>query len=319
MYAFAMYGDGLPVSTALTDFVALDFETANESRDSVCAVGIAVVQDGRIETGSTLINPQQEFSGYHTSIHGISARSVKDAPTFPELWPELAEVLADQLIVAHFASFDIGALRESISLYGLKSIDAQFACTWRLARRIWQLPSLGLGYLANEFNIELDHHDAGSDAAACAQVMLLEIASQNVATPKELFDRFEMNPGELSWDSGLNTGITFPRPNGPPLNNMDGNTDADPNHPLFGLCLCFTGAMNSMTRREAANRIVHHGASFKSSVSKQTDLLVIGDADFYSFANGETTWKMDKAARLKANGDDIEIVAERDFLRMLTS
>lgn len=317
MYAFAMYGDGLPASTALTDFVALDFETANESRDSVCAVGIAVVQDGRIRTGSTLINPQQEFAGYHTGIHGISARSVKDAPTFPELWPELAEVLADQLIVAHVASFDIGALRASISRYELQSIDAQFACTWRLARRIWQLPSLGLSYLAKEFNIELDHHDAGSDAAACAQVMLREIASQNVATPRELFDHFQMEPGDLSWDSGPNSGITLPPP--PNLNNLDGNPDADLNHPLHGKSLCFTGTMFSMTRKEAAGRIVHHGASFKSGVSKKTDYLVIGDADFYDFANGQPTEKMQKAAQLKANGDDIEIVAERDFLRMLTS
>lgn len=309
-----MYGDGLPVSTALTDFVALDFETANESRDSVCAVGIAVVQDGRIQTGSTLINPQQEFAGYHTGIHGISARSVKDAPTFPELWPELAEVLADQLIVAHVASFDIGALRASISRYGSQTIDAQFACTWRLARRIWQLPSLGLGYLAKEFNIELDHHDAGSDAAACAQVMLREIASQNVTTPRELFDHFQMEPGDLSSVSG----ITFPEPNYNPR-NMDGDLNADPGHPLFGKSLCFTGTMFSMTRSEAANRIVQFGASFKSNVSKKTDLLVIGDLDFSLFTNGEPTSKMEKAAELKAGGQDIEIIAERDFLRMLTS
>ena len=74
-----------------------------------------------------------------------------------------------------------------------------------------------------------------------------------------------------------------------------------------------------MTRKEAVGRIVHHGASFKSGVSKKTDYLVIGDADFYDFTNGQPTEKMQKAAQLKAKGDDIEIVAERDFLRMLTS
>ena len=74
-----------------------------------------------------------------------------------------------------------------------------------------------------------------------------------------------------------------------------------------------------MTRREAAERIVELGADFKSGVSGKVDTLVIGDADLVQFADGLQTGKMKKAAKLKADGQDIEIMAERDFLALLNS
>ena len=77
--------------------------------------------------------------------------------------------------------------------------------------------------------------------------------------------------------------------------------------------------MFSMTRPEAAERIVEFGADFKKNVSAQTDMLVIGDADFVRFADGWQTGKLKTALTLKADGVDIEIVGERDFLALLHS
>lgn len=77
--------------------------------------------------------------------------------------------------------------------------------------------------------------------------------------------------------------------------------------------------MYSMTRREAAGLVVEHGADFKNSVSAKVDMLVIGDADFVQFADGMQTGKMKKAALLKEDGHDIEVLAERDFLALLRS
>ena len=71
--------------------------------------------------------------------------------------------------------------------------------------------------------------------------------------------------------------------------------------------------------REAAERIVEYGADFKNNVSPKVDMLVIGDADFVQFADGMQTGKMKKAAALREDGVEIEIVAERDFLALLGS
>lgn len=44
-------------------FVALDFETANGKRTSICSVGMVKVIDNQItESFHTLINPQDYFS-----------------------------------------------------------------------------------------------------------------------------------------------------------------------------------------------------------------------------------------------------------------
>jgi hypothetical protein len=80
---------GLP-SPQACDFIAIDFETANETRGSACAVGVAVVAGGQVVAGaSTLIDPQTHFNPYNTMIHGIDEELVRGAPTMQDLWPEL--------------------------------------------------------------------------------------------------------------------------------------------------------------------------------------------------------------------------------------
>ena len=54
-------------------FNAIDVETANYSRSSICQIGIAKVVDGAVvDRWSTLVNPEDEFIGHLTRIHGIS-------------------------------------------------------------------------------------------------------------------------------------------------------------------------------------------------------------------------------------------------------
>ena len=95
------------------DFVAIDFETANSVRSSVCSIGIVKVKNGKIqEELYTLINPLSEFHYYNMKIHGITEYMVHDAPTFEEFWPKFKVFIENQTIIAHNASFDIGVLRE---------------------------------------------------------------------------------------------------------------------------------------------------------------------------------------------------------------
>jgi DNA polymerase III subunit epsilon len=305
-----------PVSTE-ADFVAIDFETANSSRSSACAVGLAVVRDGHVvDHGSTLINPEADFDGYNIAITGIGPEDVVDAPTFDEVWPHLSELLCGQVVAAHVATFDLGVLRQSVARYELPGIDARAVCSWRLARRVWtEYPSFGLAYLSGVLGLDLDHHEAGSDAAACAGVVLSAIRASEASSLDDMCARTGFMLGSLDPSSfiGLNSTALSS------LRNLEGARDANPDHPLYGRQICFTGAMYSMTRREAAARIVEFGADFKSNVSTKVDTLVIGDADFVQFADGMQTGKMKKAAELKDDGHDIEVMAERDFLSMLRS
>ncbi|WP_373070755.1 exonuclease domain-containing protein [Gemmatimonas sp.] len=304
----------IPERTDAVDFVAIDFETANRKRESVCAVGVAIVCDGVVvEQASTLVNPDSEFSPYNSAITGIGPEDVVDAPYFHELWPLLADLLTDRIVVAHVATFDVGVLRQAVARYELPGIHMQALCSWRLARRTWPTyPAFGLSYLAGQLGLALDHHEAGSDAAASAGVVLAAMRDAKQPTLGGLCEAFGYQPGRLTPESfvGVLAGD---------LRNMRGAADADPDHPLYGRRICFTGAMFSMTRPEAAERILDFGAEFKTSVSGQVDMLVIGDADFVQFADGLQTGKMKNAAALRADGVEIEVMSERDFLALLNS
>jgi len=105
------------------------------------------------------------------------------------------------------------------------------------------------------------------------------------------------------------------------LTTTAGRVDADPHHPFYDESICFTGTLLSMPRREAEARVVDVGCTFKNSVGKKLDYLVIviGDGDFVLFADGHRTGKLDKAMQLREAGALIEIIPERDFLALLLS
>ena len=156
------------------DFVAIDFETANEQRVSACAIGIAVVTAGKVSTRTFLIRPPElRFCSFNVDIHGITPKQVIDAPTFPDLLPEIRDLLDAPALWAHNSPFDQGVLNALASQYGL-SLPKNLRCTCRLARRVFpQLPSHKLDVVCRHLSIPLKHHDAGSDAEACARIVLL--------------------------------------------------------------------------------------------------------------------------------------------------
>ena len=49
----------------MRDFAAIDFETANNERTSVCSVGVVIVRDGEIvDTFYSLIQPEPNYYNY---------------------------------------------------------------------------------------------------------------------------------------------------------------------------------------------------------------------------------------------------------------
>lgn len=55
-------------------FAAIDFETANEQRTSVCSVGVIIVRSGEIvDSYYSLIRPEPEYYTYwNTRVHGLT-------------------------------------------------------------------------------------------------------------------------------------------------------------------------------------------------------------------------------------------------------
>ena len=154
-------------------FVAIDFETADQGRDSACAVALVRVEGGRIVRRETRLvrPPRQRFVLTH--IHGLSWEMVADQPPFAEAWPELEETLgAAAFLAAHNASFDRGVLSACCRAAGLAPPRLDFVCTLALSRRTWDLRSHALPSVCRHLGIPLRHHDPASDAEACARILL---------------------------------------------------------------------------------------------------------------------------------------------------
>jgi DNA polymerase-3 subunit epsilon len=120
-------------------WAAIDFETANQTRGSACALGVAIVEDSHVvQRSSWLIRPPTlDFNPYNVMIHGITADDVASAPTFDALWPSVQALLEGRPVIAHNASFDISVLRHSLDAYGLRWPKLQYVCTRVLAKKVW--------------------------------------------------------------------------------------------------------------------------------------------------------------------------------------
>jgi DNA polymerase III subunit epsilon len=154
-------------------FVALDFETADYGRDSACALGLVRVENRQIvrRTYSLIKPPRRRF--VFTYLHGITWEDVAHQPTFGELWPNFAPLLEGiDFLAAHNASFDRGVLLKCCEVAGLAPPQIHFRCTVQLARQTWNIYPTKLNHVCDHLGITLKHHQAASDAEACALIVM---------------------------------------------------------------------------------------------------------------------------------------------------
>ncbi len=154
-------------------FVAIDFETADNGPDSACAVGLVRVESGKIvHRESVLIRPPRERILF-TYVHGITWPMVKNAPVFADVWTKVVPVLEGAtFFAAHNAPFDRRVLQACCAAAKLESPALPFVCTVQLARKKWAMKPANLPAVCRRLGIGLIHHNAGSDAEACARIVI---------------------------------------------------------------------------------------------------------------------------------------------------
>jgi DNA polymerase-3 subunit epsilon len=154
-------------------FVAIDFETADFAQDSACAVALIRVENLEIvRRAITLIRPPRQHVHF-TYIHGITWEQVADKPTFGEAWPQLSLILdGASFLAAHNAGFDRSVLHTCCRVAGLQPPTLPFECSMVLARQTWRIFPTKLPDVCRHLGFTLRHHDPGSDAEACARIVI---------------------------------------------------------------------------------------------------------------------------------------------------
>ncbi len=161
----------------MKNFAAIDFETANQMRSSVCSVGIVIVRNGAIvDKFYSLIYPKPNyFTRFTTEIHGLTMADVKDAPTFPVVWEQIEAKIQDLPLVAHNSPFDESCLKAVFKEYSMPYPNYKFHCTCQASRKKLSgiLPNHQLHIVATHCGYNLNqHHHALADAEACAAIAL---------------------------------------------------------------------------------------------------------------------------------------------------
>ena len=303
------------------NFIAIDFETANEKRSSPCSIGIVVVKNNEVvEKIHYLIKPKEmRFMPINIGIHGIRPGMVENEPEFDVIWEKISSYFDNSIIVAHNASFDISVIRRTLELYNIKSPSFEYTCTMKLARNFYpQIENSKLNTVNRFLGYKFNHHDALADALACSNIIL------SIAQELECDDIYE-----ICRNLGVTVGIvneegykpssskgrilqqSFREPS-----NASRNLFENLNYDVFkDEVIVFTGGLSSMTRSEAIKIVKMLGGTNGSSVTRKTTILVSNMKDISRLKRNEMSTKMRKAVDLKLKGNNIKFMDEDDFIK----
>ena len=280
-------------------FNAIDVETANADRASICQIGIVHVREGKIEDQwQTLVNPETSFDAMNVSIHGIAPDDVRHSPKLPEIRGELRDRLRGSVLVSHTA-FDRVAFERAMTRYGLEQLRVTWLDSAMVVRRSWPenygRSGYGLKNVANDFDIRFKHHDALEDARAAAEIMLLACA--HAETDIEGWLRRIDHP-------------VFPRTVSSV--NREGNAEGA----LFGETVLFTGTLG-IPRKQAADMAAEAGCHVVNSASRKVTMLVVGVQNEGVLNGYSQSKKYREVESLIQQGLDIQILSESDFLEIV--
>ena len=299
------------------NFVALDFETANSERSSVCSLGIAVVSDGIItDQAYWLIKPKVlRFDTYNTYIHGITLEDVINEPEFCDLWPQIQPYLENKIVVAHNASFDLSVLRYILDEYNLPYPNLRYSCSWIISKKHWPtLMSHKLNFISEYIGFQFKHHNALEDALACAHIVIRICRESDSDGLEGLIKILDISMGAL-FPGGYKA--TSPKSGNFKTKALKPATTVfDPTHPMYCRNFVFTGTLKAMSRKNAMQKVLDCGGSFSDIVNSETNYLVIGNQDSWKFKNLGKSNKLKLAEELKAKGAEIIIINEPDFLAL---
>ena len=303
-------------------YLTIDFETASRYEYSPCSVSIYEFYNGNPKKIlSTLINPGDTyFDPALTAIHGITAEMVQNAPHINDILKEICTYIKNNFVFAHNASFDISKIIEGCQIYNIDIPNFEYADSLMISKRTWPgLINYKLDTVSEFLDIELNHHNADSDALACGIIIEKALQKNKASSLDDLLNKTKYEKGSYmnnnwqhAYSKKLHSGNSKSDYN--KIKNISINNSA--NGLLAGKYIAFTGAL-SLSREVAMQRAADVGAIPVASVTKKTNYLVVGVDDYGKFKSGNKSNKMIKAEQLISSGQDLEIITENDFLDLL--
>lgn len=306
------------------DFVALDFETANEKRHSPCSLGICVVENNQVVLEKYwLIKPKElRFSPMNIWIHGIREGDVINEKEFDALWEEIRPLLEGKLVVAHNAAFDISVLRQTLNAYDIPYPTFDYCCTMVMSKHFYAyLDNAKLNTISKHLNFDFTHHHAAADALACANILLRIAEELDVDDIHTLAKHVGVKVGGLFpggyCAAGSNEGGVMSNRQSVTLFKSAAPTYKCSTDFFKDKVVAFTGPLSSLSRSEAIQLVERCGGDYSPSVTRKTSIVVTGMKDPLSLKPDQMSTKLRRAMELIGRGQEICFLDEAQLLAYL--
>ena len=290
-----------------TSFVVVDLETTgfDPFYEEIIEMSAIRIEDGKVvSVFSELVKPCYPISSYITELTGITNDMLINCRSISEVMPDFISFVGSFILVGHNVNFDINFIYDNLLKLNGTQFKNSFVDTMRLSQKL--LPNLKnrkLITLASHYNIKpsISHRSlADCETTALCYAHLSEDAVKQFGS----IDAF------ISACSPVHRHISS-------KDLSTSNTAFDETHPLYRKDCCFTGALESMQRKDAMQLVLDLGGLCSDSVTKKTNYLILGNTDYCSNVKGDKTSKTLKAEKAKLAGQDIEIISENVFLDMV--
>lgn len=292
-----------------SDYTVIDIETTGLSPqwDDIIELGAIRYRDGKeVARFQTLVNYPDELDPFITDLTGITDDMLKDAPPLCDVLQDYYDFIGDDVVIGHNVSFDINFIYDACERYLNSPFTNDHINTVRIARKVLpDLPNRRLASICSALDISSEGaHRTITDCSltnAVYQRMISMIDDREAFL--SLFKRKYAGRHRKKWSP--KDLVIDP--------SYEPNEDSD----VYGMTFCFTGKLDLMLRKEAAQIVVNMGGSVTSSVTKKTNYLVLGSTDYCKSIKGGKTSKQKKADQLQEAGFDISVITEDVFYQMI--
>ncbi len=303
---------------ALDSYVVLDTETTG--LDLTCElieVGAVRVSEGQVvDSFDSLVRPEHlPIPHFIETFTGISSEVLKDAPLPSHVMNQLVAFVGDNAVVGHNVCFDMRFVRKACNSCGIELPRMTLVDTKRISQHVF--PSASGRSLSDVVSL-CEECGGRSCAQAFSHRALYDVEKTQFAyevMKPLLVELYGSNPEDGFRRARAERKASYPSAR---LGDLEPTVDEiDESNPFYGMTLCFTGKLDSMTRAEAAQKAVNCGALVKTSVTKKLDYLVLGKTDFIANIEGNKTSKLLKAEKLISDGASLQVISEDFFLQMI--
>lgn len=195
-------------------FVDLETTGANPLRDRITEVGLVLVQNGKVESWSSLVNPGMPIPPFIQQLTGIDDAMVAAAPDFSELAQTVLAKLEGRLFIAHNARFDYGFLKSEFKRLGIH-FRARVLCTVQLSKKLYPLEhkhNLDSLTLRHGLVAEGVRHRALTDAELLRQFLMVVECAQGAGAIEAAVAELTRLP---AWPEGLDPALMDELPETP--------------------------------------------------------------------------------------------------------